>query len=208
MSAKLIDGKSLAAGIIARAKRDCADLGYSPTLAAVIVGDDPASQQYVRLKEKACRESGVHFERLSFAADAKINLVVRAVENLNRRQDVDGILVQLPLPNHLDERVIIQTIDPEKDADGFHPNNVHALANGSPRLVPGLAAGILALIKSTGESLRGKRAVVVANSKIFFEPLSVVLGSAGIEASYARPDEASQRTRQADIVVMAVSRPV
>jgi methylenetetrahydrofolate dehydrogenase (NADP+)/methenyltetrahydrofolate cyclohydrolase len=206
MSAKQIDGKSLAAAIVARAKRDCVDLGYAPTLAVVIIGDDPASHQYVRLKEKACREAGIRFERLSFDASAKITLVVRAIETLNSRQDVDAILVQLPLPKPLDERVIIRTIDPVKDVDGFHPDNADALAHGSPRLIPGLAAGILALIKSTDEPLRGKKAAVIANSKIFFEPLAIVLGSAGIEPFYLHPDEAPSRASEADIVVIAIGR--
>ncbi len=205
MSAKPIDGKSLAAAIVARARRDCLELGYSPSLAVVIVGDDPASHQYVRLKENACREAGIRFERLSFAADANIGLIVRAIETLNRRQDVDAILVQLPLPEPLDESVVIRTIDPVKDVDGFHPDNADALANGSPRLIPGLAAGITALIKSTDEPLRGKKAAVIANSRIFFDPLAIVLRSAGIEPTYLRPDEAA-RAREADVIVIAIGR--
>lgn len=205
MSAKSIDGKSLGAAIIARAKRECLELGYAPTLGVVIVGDDPASHQYVRLKEKACREAGIRFERLSFAADANVTLIVRAIENFNRRQDVDAVLVQLPLPKPLDERVVIRSIEPAKDVDGFHPDNADALAQGSPRLIPGLAAGILALIKSTGEELRGKKAAVIANSKVFFEPLAIVLRSAGLVPSYLSANDAAQ-AREADVVVIAIGR--
>jgi methylenetetrahydrofolate dehydrogenase (NADP+)/methenyltetrahydrofolate cyclohydrolase len=208
MSAKLIDGKNIAEEIRKRVTRDVASLGYAPGLAVIIVGDDPASEIYVRLKEKACRDAGVHFERLSFKNDASAALIVRAIENLNRRQDIDGILVQLPLPDHLDEHAIIRSIDPQKDVDGFHPENLADLKNGSPRVIPGLAAGILALVKSTGETLAGRSAVVVANSETFFEPLDIVLRSAGMKTAYVAPDANPEtETRAADVVIIAVGRP-
>ena len=188
MPAKLIDGKALAKEITARAKRECAELGFKPGLAVVLVGDDPASLLYVGLKEKACREVGIAFERLYFKSDAPIGMIVRAIENLDKRQDVDAILVQLPLPEHLNENAVIQAMDPEKDVDGFHPDNVELLRNGSPRIVPGLAAGILALAKSTGEKLAGKTALVIANSTEFYAPVEVALRSAGLAPSFSSRD--------------------
>ncbi|HSD12699.1 MAG TPA: bifunctional 5,10-methylenetetrahydrofolate dehydrogenase/5,10-methenyltetrahydrofolate cyclohydrolase [Patescibacteria group bacterium] len=209
MSAKLIDGKSVAAAITARAKKECALLGFTPGLAAVLVGDDPASHLYVRLKEKACREVGVAFERIYLKADAPQPLVIRAVENLNKRPDVDAILIQLPLPAPLDADAVIRAMDPEKDADGFHPENVGLLREGTPRVVPGLAAGILALAKSTGQHLAGRAALVIANSPAFFPPLEVVLRSAGLRPSFGTPDDARipALARDADLLVVAVGRP-
>ncbi len=209
MPAKLIDGKSVAAAITARAKRECALLGFTPGLAVVLVGDDPASHLYVSLKEKACRQVGIAFERLYLKADAPQQLVLRAVETLNRRADVDAVLVQLPLPAPLDADAVIRAMDPDKDADGFHPENVERLRDGEPRVVPGLAAGILALAKSTGERLSGRKALVIANSRAFFGPLDVVLRSAGMTPSYTPPDDAgaADRSREADLVVVAVGRP-
>ncbi|HTK04514.1 MAG TPA: bifunctional 5,10-methylenetetrahydrofolate dehydrogenase/5,10-methenyltetrahydrofolate cyclohydrolase [Candidatus Eisenbacteria bacterium] len=204
--AKTIDGKSLAKEIIARAKQDCAHLGFKPGLAVVLVGDDPASHLYVGLKEKACREVGIAFERLFFKADAPIGMIVRAVENLNKRQDVDAILVQLPLPAPLDANAVIMAMDPEKDVDGFHPDNVELLKNGAPRIIPGLAAGILALAKSTGEKLAGKTALVIANSIEFYAPVEVALRSAGLAPAYASPDDAATRSSAADVLVVAVGR--
>ena len=204
MGANVIDGKRIAKDIIARAARERADLGFSPGLGVVLVGDDPASHLYVGLKEKACKEIGIAFERVYLSADAGPGIVLRAVEAINRRQDIDAILVQLPLPPHLNANAVIAAMDPEKDVDGFHPDNVERLRNGDPVIVPGLAAGILALIKSTGEPLAGKRALVVANSPEFYAPVETVLRSAGLSPSFARPDEAGARTRDADVLVVAV----
>ncbi|HTM68724.1 MAG TPA: bifunctional 5,10-methylenetetrahydrofolate dehydrogenase/5,10-methenyltetrahydrofolate cyclohydrolase [Candidatus Binatia bacterium] len=207
MKAKLIDGKKIAREITERAKRECADLGFKPGLGVVLVGDDPASHLYVSLKEKACREVGIAFERVFLAPDAPIALVLRAIENFNRRTEIDAILVQLPLPPHLDAGTVVAAMDPEKDVDGFHPDNVARLRNGAPTIVPGLAAGILALAKASGEPLAGKRALVVANSPEFYAPLEVTLRSAGLEPSYAKPDDAGGRTREADLVIVAVGIP-
>lgn len=208
MSAKLINGKLIAEQILKRVKNDVALLDYSPGLAAIIVGDDPASHLYVQLKEKACRDAGIDFERLSFKKDASAAMIVRAIENLNHRQDIDGILVQLPLPEMIDTNIVIQAIDPQKDVDGFHPENLADLRNGSPRVIPGLAAGILTLIKSTDEALAGKTAVVIANSETFFMPLDIVLRSAGMKTAYAAPDaDPDTKTITADVVIIAVGIP-
>lgn len=208
MPASPIDGRALAKTIMERAGRERAKLDFTPGLAVVLVGDDPASHLYVSLKEKACRAVGIAFERLYFKSDAPQAIVVRAIQNLNRRTDVDAILVQLPLPPQLDEDAIIRAIAPEKDVDGFHPESIAALRRGAARVVPGLAAGILALAKAPGETLKGKRALVIANSPTFFEPLNLVLTAAGMTAAYAQPNPAAAaKAREADVLIVAIGKP-
>ncbi len=209
MSAKTIDGKAVARRITDDAEAELAKLGVTPGLAVVLVGDDPASHLYVRLKEKACRDIGIAFEKLLFRADADETSVLRSVAALNARVDVDAILVQLPLPDRLDEDRVIAAIDPAKDVDGFHAENVRLLREGRPRIVPGLAAGVLELIRSTGEALAGKAALVVANSPAFYAPLESALALGGMKPSFAQPDDATiaDKTRVADVLVVAIGRP-
>jgi methylenetetrahydrofolate dehydrogenase (NADP+)/methenyltetrahydrofolate cyclohydrolase len=209
MTAKTIDGKAVARRITQEATAELAKLGTTPGLAVVLVGDDPASHLYVRLKEKACRDVGIAFEKLLFRADADEASVLRSLAALNAREDVDAILVQLPLPEHLDEDRVIATIDPTKDVDGFHAENVRLLRDGKPRIVPGLAAGILELIRSTGETLAGMTALVVANSPAFYAPLEAALALGGMSPSFAQPDDATlaDKIRAADVLVVAIGRP-
>lgn len=207
MPASLIDGRALAKAIMERAARERATLDFAPGLAVVLVGDDAASHLYVNLKEKACRAAGIAFERLYFKADASQAIVVRAIQNLNRRNDVDAILVQLPLPPQLDEDAVIRAIDPAKDVDGFHPESLAALRRGHPHVVPGLAAGILALAKAPGEPLKGKSALVIANSPTFFEPLDIVLGAAGMRTAYMPPTpDAAAKAQNADLLIVAIGK--
>ena len=209
MSAKIIDGKKLATLIAHEAAQERATLGITPGLVAVLVGDDPASHLYVSLKEKACRDAGIAFEKMLFRADASLETVLRAIANLNSREDIDAILVQLPLPAPLNAERVISAIDPAKDVDGFHPENVAALRAGTPRIIPGLAAGIIALIRSTGEPLAEKSALVVANSAAFFAPLASVLEGAGCKPSFTDADAPglTELVRSADILIVAVGRP-
>lgn len=209
MSSQLIDGKALAAKIQAAAKEEAADLDRTPGFAAVLVGDNPASQLYVRLKEKACAEAGINFEKLLVRADVGQEYLERVIRTLNARPDIDAILLQLPLPSGLDADRAIAAIDPAKDVDGFHAENVRRLKEGRPRLVPGLPAGIAELIKSTGEELRGKTALVIANSPIFFEPLGAVLTEAGLVPSFVTAEAAdlAAQARGADVLIVAVGRP-
>lgn len=208
MTAKTIDGKNVARRITEEVAAELAKLGSTPGLAVILVGDDPASHLYVRLKEKACRDIGIAFEKLLFRADADEASVLRSLAALGGREDVDAILVQLPLPSHLDEDRIIAAIDPMKDVDGFHAENVRLLREGNPRIVPGLAAGILELIRSTGESLAGKTAVVIANSPAFYAPLEAALAAGGMTPSFAPPDDAglADKTRAADVLIVAIGR--
>lgn len=209
MKAKIIDGKAVAQRITDEASAVLGRIGVVPGIAVVLVGDDAASHLYVRLKEKACRDIGIAFEKLLFRENADETAVIRSVATLNAREDVDAILVQLPLPAHLDENRVIDAIDPAKDVDGFHPENVRLLRAGATRIVPGLAAGILELIRSTNERLAGKTALVVANSETFYAPLEAVLSTGGMTPSFAKPDDASlaEKTRAADVLVVAIGRP-
>ncbi len=205
---KKIDGKEVARRIAADAIHERERLGVTPGLAVVLVGDDPASHLYVRLKEKACRVAGIDFEKLLFRADASEESVLRAVAKLNARTDIDAILVQLPLPVPLSAERVIAAIDPTKDVDGFHPENVAALRTDNPRIVPGLAAGIMELIRSTGVTLEKKSALVIANSAAFYEPLEAVLRPALHDAGFAQPDDANlvEKSRAADILIVAIGR--
>lgn len=209
MPARTIDGKAVAKMIIERTARRRADLGFTPGLAAILVGDDPASHLYVDLKEKACARSGIGFEKSVFPADAAETEILAKIAELNGRPDIDAILVQLPLPAGLDEDRIIGAMDPTKDVDGFHPENLAALLQGRPRLVPGLAAGIMELIGSTGVPLAGKKALVVANNPAFYRPLAKVLSDAGAVPEFSGPDEAglAESSVRADLLIVAVGRP-
>ena len=208
MHTERIDGKNVARRITEDAIRERNRLGITPSLAVVLVGDDPASHLYVRLKERACREAGIDFEKFLFRADAPEETVLRTIAQLNARVDIDAILVQLPLPATLRTDRVIEAIDPAKDVDGFHPQNVAALLAGTPRIVPGLAAGIMTLIRSTGVSLETKSALIVANSVAFFQPVEAVLRQAGCVSSFAKPDdsELATKSRAADILIVAIGR--
>lgn len=209
MAAALIDGKKIAANIRAGLKREIDGLRFAPGLGAVLVGDDPGSHIYIRRKEEACAEAGIRFTLRLFPAEAANEDVLAAVAAFNADREIDGILVQVPLPSQLDTDAIIAAIDPKKDADGFHPQNVAALLAGDPRIIPGLASGILELIRDTNTPLAGKTALIIANSTTFSRPLEKVLAGAGLAAKYARPD-ASRLTdlaQAADVLITAVGRP-
>jgi len=209
MPAKIIDGKAIAQSITDRAAQRRDQLGFTPGLAAILVGDDPASRLYVGLKEKACARVGIHFEKILLPADISETAILAEIAELNGRNDIDAILVQLPLPQPLNEDRIIAALDPAKDVDGFHPDNVDALLRGRPRLIPGLAAGIMELIGSTGIALAGKTAVTVANSQVFYQPLAKVLTDAGAKTIFAGPNEVGRdgATGLADVLIVAVGRP-
>lgn len=209
MSAVMIDGKAIAAALTERVKDGCASLDFTPGLAALLVGDDPASHLYVSLKEKACADAGIMFEKRVLPADADEAAVLDAIRTLNARDDIDGILVQLPLPAHLDENRIIDAITPEKDVDGFHPVNINAMMRGERDTLPVLTDGIMTLLRSTGKGLEKRRVIVVANSEIFYEPLAEILKNAGMKPSYVPPDDPhlGARTKKGDILITAIGTP-
>ncbi len=206
----ILDGKKIAADIRARVAEGIAALGRSPGLGVVLVGTDPASQTYVRLKQKACAEVGIRFERTLIPAAATQDDVVAAVRAYNGRSDIDAVLVQLPLPAGMDEDAVIRTIDPAKDVDGFHPENAARFAAGNPRVVPVLIKAILTLLAASGAKADGARAVVFANSAVFADPLRLALERRGAQVAVALSsavDDPAPYLQGADVVVVAVGSP-
>jgi len=201
MPAQLINGKKVAKRINDQTRQDIAALGFAPGLGVVLVGDDPASHLYVELKEKACRKLGVDFVRRALPADASQEEVLSAVRGLNEGTAVHGIIVQLPLPPHLDTDEIIAAIEPSKDADGFHPAN-----DERTDLPPVLPQAVLELLRETGEDLAGKTAVVLANGEVFFDQVDRVLQAADIRTLLAAPHDLDA-IQQADILIVALGQP-
>ncbi|MFA5070406.1 MAG: bifunctional 5,10-methylenetetrahydrofolate dehydrogenase/5,10-methenyltetrahydrofolate cyclohydrolase [Patescibacteria group bacterium] len=206
---KLIDGKSLASKILGKLKTQVSQLTYAPGLAVILVGDDPASQLYVKLKEKAAKEVGIYFEKHFFSTYTQEKEIIEKIENLNHDPKIHGIIVQLPLPRHLDEDNIIKQINWQKDADGFHPFNIKNLILGQKVIVPGLIKSILTLLKETKVNLRGKKAVILANSDVFIQPLKFILGKKKAEVTFKKSGDYFQDAiREADIVIAAYGRPL
>src|SRR5580765_1162911 len=170
MTARILSGKTISDAIKTEVAAEVADLrevhGFSPCLAAVRVGEDPASNVYVSSKVRTAEELGIISEHLHFPADVTHKEIAAVVGVLNSRSDVDGILVQLPLPKHVDERVILESVDPEKDVDGFHPINAGRLMQGYPALEPCTPAGVIEILKRSDIEIAGKHAVIVGGSNI------------------------------------------
>ena len=210
---KVIDGKALAAGLrscvgdIAARLRE--EMNLTAGLAAVLVGNDPASQTYVRAKGRACAAAGLgSFER-RFPANISEAVLVAEVEKLNADDRVDGVLVQLPLPGHIDARRIIAAIDPAKDVDGFHPVNVGRLWSGLPGLVPCTPQGCLTLLRTVHDDLSGAQAVVLGRSNLVGKPMAALLlaSDCTVTVVHSKSRDAAAMCRQADILVAAVGRP-
>jgi methylenetetrahydrofolate dehydrogenase (NADP+) / methenyltetrahydrofolate cyclohydrolase len=211
MTAKLIDGTALSRSIRAQVAERAAELatrGIQPGLAVILVGDDPASAVYVRNKVKACVESGLHsvLERYD-SAMSEAALLAR-IAALNADPRIHGILVQMPLPKHLDAHRVIEAIAPAKDVDGFSVASAGELMSGLPGLRPATPAGCMKLIESTGVSLRGKHAVVIGRSNTVGKPMALLLlqAHATVTVCHSATPDLAQHTRQADIVVAAVGR--
>ncbi|MBU0531569.1 MAG: tetrahydrofolate dehydrogenase/cyclohydrolase catalytic domain-containing protein [Candidatus Uhrbacteria bacterium] len=205
--AQIIDGKRLAEKIRAEVKQRIESTQTRPGLAVLLVGSDPASHTYVGIKEKACAEVGINSEKyLYFASEPEEKLIAK-IEELNARADIHGILVQLPLPEQ-DEDKIIAAIDPAKDVDGFHPKNIMRLDDGNPLRVSPVALGIMKMIESTGRPIAGLKAVVVA-SELFAHPIVKLLQDQDVETEVVRPadPELAEKTKTADILVTAVGKP-
>lgn len=215
MVARILDGKSLAADLRAETAAAAAALkaatGLVPGLAVVLVGDDPASRSYVAAKEKACAAAGIHSREIHLPASARKAEILAAVRALNADDAVDGILVQLPLPDASAEREVIEAIDPAKDVDGFHPTNVGRMVLGLPAFVPCTPAGVVELLRRAGVALAGAAVVVIGRSQIVGRPLSVLLSQKGVDATvtlcHTRTKDVARFTRAADVVVVAAGRP-
>ena len=208
MSAVLLDGKALSARMRERLRQKAAALPRQPGLAVILVGDDPASAVYVRNKEKDCAQCGVRCLNHHLPAEATQQELLALVEEMNRREDVDGILVQLPLPEGLDSRAVLEAIRPEKDVDAFHPENVGRLMLGLPRFLPCTPAGIMALLRAYGISPAGKHCVVVGRSNIVGKPMAALLTQADgtVTLCHSKTPDLADITRQADILVSAVGK--
>ena len=213
MTASIIDGKAFAAGLRARIAEHAAAFvqasGRKAGLAVVLVGEDPASQVYVRSKGKATLECGMNSFEHKLPADTDEATLLALVEQLNADPAVDGILVQLPLPAHLDEQKVIATINPDKDVDGFHVTNAGRLAVGQPGFVPCTPLGCVMLLKDHLGSLSGLDAVVIGRSNIVGKPMAQLLlaESCTVTIAHSRTKDLADVVRRADIVVAAVGRP-
>lgn len=210
--AQIISGKEVAAQVKARIAAETAALaqqGVVPGLAVVIVGENPASKIYVRNKEKACAEVGFYSELHALPEQTTEEALLALVRQLNNDAKIHGILVQLPLPAHLDAQQVIETISPDKDVDAFHPVNVGGLVTGTNRFAPCTPAGIMELLHSAGISVSGKRCVVIGRSNIVGKPMALLLlrenGTVTICHSHTR--QLAEICREADILVAAVGRP-
>ncbi len=211
MSAVRIDGKATALAIREEIARKTAELktrGVTPGLAVILVGDDPASEIYVRNKGIACEKAGMHSETVRLPGDATQAQLEAEIDRLNRDPAIDGILVQLPLPRHLDERSALKAIRPEKDVDGFHPVNAGKLLAGEPTVVPCTPKGVMRLLRGTGLALDGLEAVVVGRSNIVGKPMALLLLQAGctVTVCHSRTRDLAAVTRRADVLVSAVGK--
>ena len=212
--AQLLDGKTLSQHVrtdVQRAISEWTDAGHpAPHVSVVLVGDNPASQAYVRGKERDAAEVGIESRTLRYDADLSEADLLEVVHDLNADASVDGVLVQLPLPDHVDDRKVIDAIDPAKDVDGFHPANLGRLMIGDPRFIPATPFGIVEMLERSAIDLEGMEAVIVGRSNIVGKPLANLLmqrtANATVTVCHSRTRDVAAHTRRADLVVAAVGR--
>ena len=213
MSAKIIDGKAIAAQIRQNVKqrvdKRLAEGIRTPGLAVILVGQDPASEIYVNSKRRDCAEVGFVSKSHDLPADTNQETLLALIEQLNDDDQIDGILVQLPLPQHIDPKTVIETIHPDKDVDGFHPYNIGRLTQRTPLLRPCTPLGIMTLLEHTGEKIQGMEAVVVGASNIVGRPMGLELLLAGctVTTCHRFTQNTHEHVSRADIVVVAVGKP-
>jgi methylenetetrahydrofolate dehydrogenase (NADP+)/methenyltetrahydrofolate cyclohydrolase len=212
MTAKLIDGKAIAQEVRAEWKVRADALkahGVTPGLAVIIVGEDPASKVYVANKVKACAELGLHSEHIVMPADTSEAALLAKIKELNEDKKIHGILVQLPVPNHIASNKVLNAISPGKDVDGFHPENVGALVTGNMRFAPCTPFGAMKLLEKCGVSIEGKHAVVVGRSNIVGKPMALLLlqANATVTICTSKTRDLAKFTRDADILVVATGKP-
>jgi methylenetetrahydrofolate dehydrogenase (NADP+) / methenyltetrahydrofolate cyclohydrolase len=211
MAAKILDGNKIASDIRAEVAAHVKSLtaaGMRPGLAVVLVGNNPASEIYVRGKVKSSEEVGIYSEKHTPSASASTEELVELVEELNRRDEIDGILVQLPLPSQVDSKKVLMMVDPAKDVDGFHPMNVGFLSTQRPGLVPCTPAGILEILKRSNIAITGQEAVVVGRSDIVGKPVAMLLlnENATVTVCHSKTRDLAGVCRRADILVAAIGR--
>lgn len=204
----ILDGKSLAAKLKAQTREEAARLPRRPGLAVILVGDDPASRVYVNGKKKDCEECGFYSEEYALPEATSQQELLELIRTLNGRDNIDGILVQMPLPRHLLPREVIEAISPEKDVDCFHPQNVGAMFTGSAGFLPCTPGGVMALLDEYGIDPAGKQAVVLGRSNIVGKPMAVLLldRNATVTICHSKTPNLTEICRQADILVSAVGK--
>lgn len=214
MAASIIDGRALAMkmrnALVNRVQHIKNSKGIVPGLAVVLVGDDPASRTYVGMKEKASQKVGIHSEVYRLNAQTPEEKLLSLIDELNKKKEIHGILVQLPLPQHIDQRKVIEKIDPNKDVDGFHPINMGRLVIGDETgFIPCTPYGILKLLENEGIVIEGKKAVVVGRSNIVGKPMALLLlhRNATVTICHSRTQVLAEVTREADILICAVGKP-
>ncbi|MBN3038197.1 MAG: bifunctional 5,10-methylenetetrahydrofolate dehydrogenase/5,10-methenyltetrahydrofolate cyclohydrolase [Candidatus Omnitrophica bacterium] len=210
MGARLLDGETLAVKIKEGLKKEIAQLG-APHLVAVQVGENPASRVYIKQQKKSCEEMGLTYELKEFPADISLEDLSYAIEELNKDKRITGIILQMPLPAHLDARAIQIEIAPHKDVEGLHPVNMGMLVYGNPRLAPPTALGAIELLKSSGVNLKGKEVIVVGHSEIVGKPLALLLLASQLESATPTVCHIATRdlkfhTKRADILFVAVGK--
>lgn len=208
---KIIDGKAISAKTKEELKNEVAALkeqGISVGLAVIIVGDDPASRVYVNNKKKACELLGIYSEEYALPADTTMEGLLGLIEELNGRSDINGILCQLPLPRHLDEKAVINAISPDKDVDAFHPINVGKIMIGDFDFLPCTPAGVMRLLDESGIEIEGKNCVVIGRSNIVGKPMSMLLlhRNATVTICHSKTQNLKEVTSKADILVAAVGK--
>jgi len=214
VSAHLIDGKALAMSLREGIAKEVSSLqthsGVQPGLAAVLVGDDPASAVYVRNKKIACEKAGLYPQEHRMSASTTQEDLLTLIQQLNADPKIHGILVQLPLPPHIESRAILQAVSPEKDVDGFHPVNVGRLVEGNPVFAPCTPKGVIHMIDSTGLDISGKRAVVIGRSNIVGKPVAMLLlhRHATVTICHSRTKDLPSVVKEADIVIAAIGKPL
>ncbi|MFO7781649.1 MAG: bifunctional methylenetetrahydrofolate dehydrogenase/methenyltetrahydrofolate cyclohydrolase FolD [Spirochaetia bacterium] len=215
MAAEIIDGKSIAAEIREEVRLDTESLtarGVVPGLATVLVGENPASATYVRSKQRACGKAGIHSRDIRLPEETSESELLSTVSDLNADTDIDGILVQLPLPSQIDPQRVIMSIDPAKDVDGFHPVNLGKLLSGEDAFYPCTPHGILVMLERSGIAVEGRHVVVVGRSNIVGKPLAALLmqkrsgANATVTVCHSRTTDLAAHTRRADILVAAAGQ--
>ena len=209
--AQIIDGKAVSAAVRANVREQTEQLkakGITPGLAVIIVGDDPASRVYVNNKKKACLDVGFYSEEYAMPADTTMEQLCEVIDTLNARDDIDGILCQLPLPKHLDEKAVIDRIDPSKDVDAFSPANVGKIMIGDYDFLPCTPAGVMELLKAYNIDANGKNCVVIGRSNIVGKPMAMLLLHANgtVTVCHSKTQNIADITSKADIFVAAVGR--
>ena len=211
MSAKIIDGRAISEKLRERIKSETQELlagGITPGLAVVIVGDDPASRTYVNNKKKACAQVGFYSEEHALPKETTQEELIALVRELNARSDIHGILVQLPLPKHIDDEAVIAAISPDKDVDAFHAENVGHIMIGDYRFLPCTPAGVMELLHESGIEISGKECVVIGRSNIVGKPMAMLLlhENGTVTVCHSRTKNLAETARRADILVVAIGK--